>query len=145
MSNTNTKQTETLETVINRAITNGNRIQENGIGTIFATDKQLLKMDAFADKQEKARRALGAKDLGHLDKRNEGGEVHYNDDRTMKPLRPCPFCRHSDRLEIRWRVKGGHFVECLHCLASGPRVGNESECVNDWNSAIRKFDLEIDT
>jgi hypothetical protein len=68
-----------IETVINRAITNGNRIQENGIGTIFATDKQLRKMDAFADKQEKARRALGAKDLGHLDKRNEGGEVRYYD------------------------------------------------------------------
>ena len=68
-----------LETVINSAIINGNRIQENGIGTIFATDKQLKEMDHHSDKQEKARRSLGAKDLGHLCKRNEGGEVRYYD------------------------------------------------------------------
>lgn len=61
----------------------------------------------------------------------------------MKELRPCPFCQHSDQLEIRWLVKGGHFVKCLHCLASGPRMGDESECADDWNSAIRKFDLEL--
>ncbi len=68
-----------LETIINSAIINGNRIQENGIGTIFATDKQLKEMDRHSDKQGEARRALGAKDLGHLDKRNEGGEVRYYD------------------------------------------------------------------
>ena len=68
-----------LETIINSAIINGNRIQENGIGTIFANENQLKEMDCHSNKQEKARRALGAEALGDLDKRNEGGEVRYYD------------------------------------------------------------------
>jgi hypothetical protein len=61
----------------------------------------------------------------------------------MKTLRPCPFCRHSDQLELRWLVKGGHFIKCLHCLASGPRNGDENDCIDDWNYAIRKFDFKM--
>ena len=61
----------------------------------------------------------------------------------MKSLRPCPFCRHSDQLELRWLVKGGHFIKCSYCGAGGPRMGDENECVDDWNSAIRQFDFEL--
>lgn len=55
----------------------------------------------------------------------------------MQALLPCPFCQKADQLKIRWRVKGGHFIECTYCGASGPRWGDEQECADDWNEAPR--------
>ncbi len=69
----------TLEATINNAIKNGNSILENGIGTIYASRKQLAKMDKHSDKQEKERLQLAHKMLGHLEKRHEQGEVRFYD------------------------------------------------------------------
>ena len=52
------------------------------IGTVFATRKQLAAMDKFAAKQDKARGEIGAKDLAHLEKRTECGEVRYYEGAT---------------------------------------------------------------
>ena len=57
----------------------------------------------------------------------------------MQALQPCPFCQKADQLKLRWRVKGGHFIECTYCLASGPRWGDEQECTDDWNKAPRSI------
>jgi hypothetical protein len=71
--------TSQLESIINSAIIHGDRIQENGLGTILPTDKELREMDRHWAKQEKARRVFGAKELGQFDERNVGGEVRYYD------------------------------------------------------------------
>jgi hypothetical protein len=70
-------KTNSLEQTINHAIANGARIAEGGLGTIFATGRQLAAADKFADKQAAQRDKAAASKLSDCTRRVVGGEVRY--------------------------------------------------------------------
>ena len=74
MSNTNQ-----LETVINSAIINGDRILEVGIGTILPTRESERIGDKIYRADQKRKADVGKSQLSRFDRRAEQGEVRYYD------------------------------------------------------------------
>lgn len=70
-------KTNSLEQTINHVIANGARIAEVGLGTIFATEKQMAAADKFADKQAAQRDQRAKSTLTNCTRRVVGGEVRY--------------------------------------------------------------------
>ncbi len=72
-------KTAQLETAINSAIINGNRILEGGLGTVLPTraSERISEKTYRADQKRKTE--VGKTQLSRYDRRSEQGEIRYYD------------------------------------------------------------------